>query len=162
MENSHIIKEIIVQILGFGVVFLILKQFAWKGILGAIDARRHKIESEFTGIEDQKRKLETLEKDYRKRLENIEQEARTKIQEAANVGVQLARDIQEKARVDAQKMTERAKTEIEQDIAKARIAMRDQVVELSGLLTEKILRKKLDAGEHNRLAEQFIKEIEKN
>ncbi len=138
-----------------------LKKFAWKGLLGAIDERRHKIEAEFKGIEEHKASLAKLEKDYRARLENIEQEGRVKIQEAANVGVALARDIQDKARQDAQKIIDRAQGEISQDIAKAKITMRTELVELSSLIAEKIIREKLDAKEHDKLVGQFMKDLEK-
>lgn len=161
MDNSHILKEIAVQILGFGIVFLILKKFAWGSILKMIDDRQKKIQDEFAGIEDQKRKFEELEKDYRRRLDQIEQEARVKIQEAAQIGQHLAKDIQEKARLDAQKMVERAETEIKQDFAKARLSMRDEIVEISSLITEKILKEKMDQGQHKKLVDQFIKELEK-
>ncbi len=161
MENSHILKEILVQIFGFVIVFLVLKKFAWKGLLGSIDDRRNKIEKEFKGIEDHKASLAQLEKDYRSRLENIEQEARGKIQEAANVGVALARDIQDKARQDAQKMIDRAQAEIGQDIAKAKLTMRAELVEISGLIAEKIIREKLDAKEHEKMVDQFMKDLQK-
>ena len=161
MENSGILKEILVQIFGFVVVFFVMKKFAWKGLLGAIDARRSKIEAEFKSIEDHKAGLAQLEKDYRARLDNIEQEGRVKIQEAANVGVNLARDIQDKARQDAQKMIDRAQAEIFQDIAKAKQTMRIELVELSGLIAEKIIREKLDAKEHEKLVSQFMADLEK-
>lgn len=161
MENIAILKEIAVQIIGFAVVFLVLKKLAWGNLLGAIDARRHKIEQGFVDIENQKKRLDELEADYKKRLERIEADARIRIQEAANVGAVVARDINEKARQDAEKMVERAKSEIAQDIAKARLGMRDQLVELSALMTEKIVRQKLDAKEHEKLVDQFIKELEK-
>ena len=160
MDNSQILKEIIVQILGFAVVFLVLRKFAWKGLLGMIDARSQKIADEFHGIEKQKKGLEDLEKEYRLKLERIEQEARTKIQEAANVGLALAKDIQDKARQDAQKTVDRAQAEIQQDIAKARLSMRNDLVELSSLMTEKIVSQKLDAKEHEKLVDQFIKDLE--
>ena len=102
-----------------------------------------------------------LEKEYRNRLEHIEQEARGKIQEAANVGLALAKDIQEKARQDAQKLIDRAQSEIEQDIAKAKLSFRDDLVELSSLMTEKILSEKIDAREHEKLVDRFIKDLEK-
>lgn len=155
------LPEIITQLLGFLIVFLILKKFAFGSLLGVIDARRKSIENEFAEIEKKKKDIEALEKDYRNRLEHIEQEARTKIQEAANVGLALAKDIQEKARVDSQKLLDRAKAEIDQDLAKARLSMRDQIVELSSLITEKVIREKLDAKDHQRLVDEFIKEIEK-
>ncbi len=161
MDNRQIISEIIVQISGFLIVFFILKKFAWSKLLGTIDARRKKIEDEFLGIEKQKKGLEDLEKDYRRRLEHIEQEARVKIQEAANVGIALAKDIQDKARTDSQKLIDRAQADIQQDIVTARLSMRNAIVELSSLMTEKIIQEKLDLKEHEKLIDKFIKEMEK-
>jgi len=161
MENIAILKEVLVQILGFVVVFLILKKFAWKGLLGAIDARREKIASEFKGIESHKASLAQMEKEYRARIDNIEQEARVKIQEAANVGVALARDIQDRARQDAQKMVDRAQAEITQDIAKARQTMRVELLDLSALIAGKVIEEKLDAKQHEKLVDQFLKELQK-
>lgn len=160
MNNTAILKEIAVQLIGFAVVFFVLKKLAWSKLLGAIDARRKKIEDEFSSIEQGKKQLEALEKEYRKKLENIEQEARAKIQDAANVGVALARDIQDKARLEAQRMVQRAADEIEQDLKKARLSMRNEIVEISGLMAERVLREKIDAKEHERLVDKFLKEIE--
>lgn len=160
MDNQRILSEIVVQILGFGIVFLILKKFAWASILGMIDKRRAKIEEEFRAIEDQKKSLETLEKDYRTRLDHIESEARVKIQEASNAGQALARDIQEKARQESQKMIARAKEEIDQDLAKAKLSIRDQIVEVSSLMTEKIIREKVDRDGQQKIVDQFLKEME--
>lgn len=160
-NNAPILKEIAVQILGFAVVFFVLKKLAWKNLLGAIDARREKIEKGFADIDSQKKRLEEMEAEYKKRLERIEADARIRIQEAANAGSAVARDIQEKARQDAEKMVERAKSEIQQDIAKAKLGLRDQLVDLSAMMTEKIVRQKLDSKEHEKLVDQFIKELEK-
>jgi F-type H+-transporting ATPase subunit b len=161
MDNSHILKEILVQIIGFGVVFLVLKKFAWNNMLGMIDMRRKTIEDEFASIERKKKDLENLEKEYRGRLEHVEQEAREKIQEASKIGQQLSKDIQEGARLDAKRLFERTQADIEQEIAKARVSMRDEIVEISSLMTEKILREKLDSREHEKLVDKFLKELEK-
>ncbi len=161
MENMNIFKEILVQIIGFGIVFFVLKKLAWKNLLGMIDLRREKIAAEFQAIEDRKKSLDDLEKEYRSRLNNIEQEAREKIQEAANAGNLLARDIQEKAHADAQKVIERAQAEIAQDIAKARQTFRIELVELSAMITEKVIHEKLDAKEHEKLVDQFLKDLQK-
>ena len=158
---KNALPEMVTQLLGFLVVFFILKKFAFKPILGIIDARRKVIEGEFEGIEQKKKELEALEKEYKRRIEQIEQEARERIQEAANIGRTLAKDIQDKARLDAQKLYERTRAEIEQDIVKARLSMRDEIVEVSSLMTEKILREKLDAREHEKMVDKFIKELER-
>lgn len=161
MDNRQILSEIIVQILGFLAVFAILKRFAWSKLLGAIDSRRKTIEDALADAEKKKRDMEALEKEYRGRLERIEQEARGKIQEAAGIGMALARDIQDKARADAQGIVDRAHEEIRQDIARARLSLRNEIVDLSGLIAEKAIGERLDAKEHGRLVDQFIKELEK-
>jgi len=155
------VPEIFTQLLAFLIVLWILRKFAFKPILGIIDQRRKVIEDSFSDIDRKKQDLENLEKDYRKKLENIEQEARGKIQEASNIGLSLARDIQEKARLESQKLIEHAQSEIDQDLTQARLKIRDEVVELSSLMTEKIIRQKLNETEHKKLVEQFIKEMEK-
>ena len=161
MDNKQILSEILVQILGFLLVFWLLRAFAWKRLLEMIDARRKKIEDGFLDIEKQKKGLESLEKDYRGRLEHIEQEARAKIQEAGKQGMSLAKDIQDKAREEAHGMVERAKDEISREIVQARVSMRNDIVEISSLMTEKILKEKLDAASHQKLVDQFIREVEK-
>jgi F-type H+-transporting ATPase subunit b len=161
MDNSAIFKEILVQIIGFAVVFLVLRKFAWSSMLGMIDKRRKTIEDEFSSIERRKKDMDDLEKEYKRRLEHIEQEAREKIQDASNIGMALAKDIQEKARADAEKMFERTLADVQQEVAKARLSMRNDIVEISSLLTEKILREKMDAREHEKMVDKFIKELEK-
>ena len=155
------LPEIVTQLLGFLIVFFILKRYAFGPILGIIDARREHVEKELAQLEHKKKDIERVEAEYRQRLTGIEQEARVKIQEAANTGLALAKDIQEKARADSQKMIERAQFEIQQDLAKARLGLRDQIVDLSGLMTEKIIKSKLDEREHRRLVDEFVKDMEK-
>ena len=163
--NIEVIKgylpEIVTQLLGFLIVFFVLKKYAFGSILGMIDARRKHIEDEIASAEKKHHDMVALEKDYRERLENIEREARSKIQDASRIGQELAKDIQEAARLDAKRIYERSKMDIEQEIAKGRITLRNEIVEISGLLTEKVLREKLDAKEHEKMVSKFIQELEK-
>ena len=155
------LPEMGTQLLGFLIVLFILKRYAFGPVLGIVDARRKKIEDEFADLEKKKKDLEHLEKEYRTRLEKIEESAREKIQEASKIGQNLAKDIQESARLDVKKLFERTQADIEQEITKGRVAMRNEIVEISSMITEKILREKLDAREHEKLVEKFVKELEK-
>lgn len=159
--SNPIISEIIVQILGFGIVFFVLKKLAWSKLLTAVDDRRKAIEQGFADIEKRKAAMESLEKEYRAKLDKIELEARAKIQEAAATGQVLARDIHEKARQDAEKILVRAQAELEQEVAKARIQMRQDLVGISTLVAERILKEKIDEKAHAKLVERFLDEIGK-
>ena len=155
------LPEILTQLVAFLAVLWILKTFAFGPILAVLDHRRKVIADSFSDIDQKKRGLEDLEKDYRKKIEHIEEEARAKIQEASESGILLSRDIQDKARLVSQKLIDRAKSEIDRDLAQARVRFRDEVVEISSLMTEKIIQQKLNEAEHKKLVEQFIKEMEK-
>ena len=155
------LPEMVTQLLGFLIVFFILKKFAFGSILGAIDARRKKIEDEFSDIDKRKKDLETLENEYRARLDHIEREAREKIQEASMIGQNLAKDIQEAARLDVKRLFERTQADIEQEIAKGRLSLRNEIVDISTLMVEKVLREKLDEREQAKMVDKFLKELEK-
>lgn len=160
--DMHVIQqalpEILTQLLGFLIVFWILKTYAFGAILKTIDARRAKIEAEFKSIEQTRHTLSGLEAEYKKRIDRIEEEARAKIQEASRIGTELARDIQQKAREDAEKLMHRAQQDIAHDLAKAKIELREQVVEISMMAVEKVVRDKVDAAGHKKLVEKFIEE----
>lgn len=161
MSNQQIFQEIIIQIAGFLVVFWVLKKFAWGPLLGMVDKRRETIMGAFKDIESQKKALEALEVEYRKKLSAIEDEARSKIQEAARQGADLSKEIQDKARADAQKLIDRAHSEIEHDLVKAKLTLRNELAELSAEVTEKVIRARLTAEDHKRLVSEFVKDLER-
>ncbi len=154
------LPEILTQLLAFVIVFWILKRYGFGPILQMIDHRRKTIDDSFADIEKRRSGIDTLEKEYKAKLAQIEQEARTKIQEAANLGTVLARDIQDKARQDAEKIVARAQDEIRHDLEKAKLSMRDELVRVSSLIAEKVLSEKLDPRHHEKMVDQFIKELD--
>lgn len=161
MDNKQILSEIIVQISGFLIVFWILKKFAWSKLLGIMDARRKKIENEFLTIELKKKEIESIRADYENRLKHIEEDARAIIQEASNRGYALSKEIEAKARAEADKVIECGREEVEQMLTKAKAQMRDEIVDVSAALAEKVIAKKLDSAEHERLIRDYMNELEK-
>ena len=155
----QILAQFVTNILAFVLLLLILKKFAWGALLKLIDERRHKITSEFEGIEQTKRELEKLKTDYQEHLTKIEEEARAKIQQAVDEGRRVAAEVEEGARTHARETLEKAKEAIALEVAKARLELRDQVVDLAIQATHKILQQHLDEETDRRMIEAFIKEI---
>ena len=129
-ENIHL-KEVLVQLLAFLIVFFTLKKFAWKPLQAIMQSRRERFENEWSGIEKSRKDVAALEKDYQAHLQKIEEEARAKMQEAIQEGRRLAREIQEKARQESQTSFEKAKVNIELEIQKARLTLRQEIADLS-------------------------------
>ncbi|MBN1688925.1 MAG: F0F1 ATP synthase subunit B [Candidatus Omnitrophica bacterium] len=155
-------SEVLVQTIAFLVVFWILKRFAWKPILSSLEARRTKIEEEFSRIENAKKEIESLKKDYLSHLQNIEEEGRAKIQAAIEEGHHIAREIQNNARQASQERLEKTKGDIQLEIEKARIALRHEIADLALRVSEKIINEEMTEEKHQDKILKIIEEIERN
>ena len=152
------IQQILTQAIGFLVLLFILKKIAWKPLLSLLDERREKISSEFRNIERTKSELSRLEQDYKARLAEIDAQARQKIQEAIAEGQRIAVEVQEKAREEGKNILNKAKDNIELEIAKARVELRNQVASLAIRAAEKVIKEELTEERHKRLVTEFIDE----
>jgi F-type H+-transporting ATPase subunit b len=151
--------QIITHIIGFVIAIIILKKFAWKPLLSMLEERRNKIKSEFDNIEQERKKTEKLYSDYQTKLEEIDSLARTKIQEAAREGKMLSNAIKENARREAKQIVAKTKEDIQRDLDKAKLQLRDDVVNITLRLAEKIIQEKLDQEKDKRLVAQFVDEM---
>lgn len=152
------IQQILTQALGFLILLFILKKIAWKPLLSLLDERREKISSEFQAIEHTKSELSRLEQDYKARLADIDAQARQRIQEAISEGQRISVEIQEKAREESRNILNKAKENIELEVAKARVELRNQVAVLAIKAAEKLIKVELTEERHKRLVTEFIDE----
>ena len=154
--------EVLVQLLAFVIVFLTLKKLAWKPLLGALEARREKIQNEFHQIEEARKEIESLKAEYHAHLQKIEDEARAKLQQAVDEGRRIAREIQDKARTDSQATFEKAKENLDLEVAKARLTLRREIAALAINATERVLKEKMsDARAQEGKVLEIIEELEK-
>ena len=75
-------SEILAQVLSFFLLLFLLRQFAWKKILGLLDQRKEKISSQLNEIEKSKVEIVQLKSDYESKISNIASQAQAKINEA--------------------------------------------------------------------------------
>ncbi|HOW36503.1 MAG TPA: F0F1 ATP synthase subunit B [Candidatus Omnitrophota bacterium] len=155
-------NEIVAQLICFLLLFFILRAFAWKKFLKILDDRKERIASDFRSIEEAKAEIARIKADYDTRLNTIEETARARIQEAVSAGQALSRDIQGKARDDAQKILETAKENIKQELSKAKQELKTQVVDLTIAATERIIKEKLTKETDKKLIADLVSEIEKS
>ena len=152
------IQQILTQALGFLILLFILKKIAWKPLLSLLDERREKITSEFQTIDRTKSELLRLEQDYKARLADIDALARQRIQEAISEGQRISVELQEKAREESKNILNKAKENIELEVAKARVELRNQVAALAIKAAEKVIKVELTEERHKRLVTDFIDE----
>jgi F-type H+-transporting ATPase subunit b len=92
-------------VIAFGTLVLVLGFFAWKPLLGTLQAREHTIEKQLTDADDTRKKAEQLLDEHKKKSIDI-------IEQANKYATQSKKEIIEQARKEAFAITDRANSEI--------------------------------------------------
>ncbi len=155
------LAQVLTHIIGFLITVWLLKKFAWKPLLSMMEERRQKIQDEFDNIETKKQDADKLRTEYENKLKNIEAERRVKITEAVNEANKLASDIKMNAQEEARGIINRTNEQLDRDVAKAKVQLKEEMVTITLTAAEKILHEKLDDKKERELIGKFIDNIEK-
>lgn len=150
------IKQILTQSIGFLVMLWILKKFAWKPLLNLLEERKQKIQSEFDQIEEQKNEIKKDREEYEKKVADIDALAKSKTLHAVHEGHRIARGIKEEALHQAKAIIQRTHNDREREIGKARLQLREEIVNLTMIATEKLLQENLDPEKQKKLILDFL------
>ena len=153
-------SEIAAQIIGFLLLLLLLRIFAWKKILGLLDERKARIASEFKNIEDTKNELSRLNSEYAAKMAKIEEAANRKIQEAIAEGRKITDEVRKKAHEEAQDIINNAKENIRHELSRAKEELKEQVIDLSIKATEAVIREKLTGEDDRKIINEFLEQID--
>lgn len=154
------IKLLIVQITGFLILFFILKKYLFGRIMGFMQEREEKIRKTFEDQDRQNRELRDLRQTYEERLAKVEEEASRRLQSAVKEAQVLSDDIIKRTHAEAERIKEKAAQDIEQEKKKALSEVRAEVVDLSILACQKILKKSIDRTTAKELVDEFLKDLE--
>jgi F-type H+-transporting ATPase subunit b len=146
----------------FVALLLILKKFAWKPILSALDQReaaiRESLEKAETAKEEARKILEANEAN----LAKAEEESRKIIGQSREYAEKMKQQIIQESRTEAKKIIEDASSEIERNKQSAFDELKTQVAEIAIQAAEKILRENLDKQTQHKIVDKYISEITKN
>ncbi len=155
-------RVLIVQGMGFLVVFWVLKRYLFGPITKVIDERREHIRGTLDKIESDRTEMETLKSDYDHRLSDIEGEARDKIKEAVKRGEQLGDDVKATKEKEAEALVVKARENIAREREQSLIAMRQEIAEMALQMSSKLIHSELDKNKHRELIQKFIDELGTN
>ena len=147
--------------IGFLITLWILKRYAWGPLLNLIEERRLKIVGEFENIDKEKQKAVELNVQYQSQLREIEAQRRSEIVKAVNEGKKIAEDLKAAARDEVDELREKNKSELEREVAKAKVQLKDDMVKITVAATSKLLHEKLDERSHHKLVSDYIDNLEK-
>jgi F-type H+-transporting ATPase subunit b len=149
--------DFIIQLITFILVFLVLRQWAFKPIVKVLRDRRKLIDDGVNlGLAMHKDKAD-MEKKVSQKLHNARAEADRIIASAEQQGRQLIQSSETSAKDKAESIIAAADDRIRQDTAKARLRLEKDLIGLVSEATEAIISEKIDADKDSALIEKALK-----
>ena len=150
------------SILFIGLIFL-LKKFAWKPILDAVNEREDSIKNALFAAEEAKKEMANLQASNEKILAEARAERESIVKEARDMRKQILEDAQLKAQEQTDKMVEAAKDAITKEKASVLFDMKNQIASLALEISEKVLKNELNNKEaQNKLVDSLLTETKLN
>ena len=125
-----------------GLIFL-LKKYAWKPILNAVDERDNSIKKAISSAENARKEMETLKEDNFRILKEARIEREKLLKEAKKTKEELIDSAKEEAKAEAQKIISQANLTIENEKRLAIKELKNQVSLISMEIAEKVIKKEL-------------------
>lgn len=125
-----------------GLIFL-LKKYAWKPILSAVDERDNSIKKAISSAENARKEMETLREDNSRILKEARIERDKLLKEAKKTKEELIHSAKEEAKFEAQKIISQANLTIENEKRLAIKELKNQVSLISMEIAEKVIKKEL-------------------
>jgi F-type H+-transporting ATPase subunit b len=145
------------------IVFMILVwftlKFVWPPIIRALDERALKIADGLAAADKAKTELSNANKRVEEELVKSRADNAARLADAERRGQFIVEEAKAKATVEANKIVVAAQAEAQQQMHKAREALRDQVAALAVKGAEQILRKEINPSVHADLLRSLKTEL---
>jgi len=140
----------------FTLLILLLRKFAWKPILTAVDDRNEQINSALKAADKARLEIENLNNDNERILLEAKSERDQLLKEARDIKDNIINEAKEKASNEAENILNAAKSQIENEKMKAITELKNSVAVLSIDIAEKVLKNELKEKSNQ---EDFINSI---
>jgi len=153
----------ILQAIIFIGLVLLLKKFAWKPILDAVNEREEGIKNALLSAENAKKEMQQLKADNEKIVAEALLQRDAIIKEAKEIKHDMIETAKENAQEQVNKMVQAAKESIEREKTAVLFDMKKQISVLSVEIAEKVLRNELSNKDvQNQLVTKLLDETKLN
>lgn len=149
-------------ILTFLILFYVLAKFAWKPLLTALESRENTIKSSLEDAEKAKTELERLNAESEEIMAKARSEAQTIRVEAKSAAEKIKADVMVQAGEDAKKIRDEAQNQIKVEKDKAISEIRQEVVSLTMMVAEKVIKRNLSKEDNQSLIDDSLQHLKGN
>ncbi len=153
------IWQMLVSLANLAILFWLVKKFLYKPVKKMMKARQDAIDTQYSDAENAKNEALTEKKAYEQKLSGAKKEADGIIESAVNLAKMRENEILEKAKNDADIIVRKAKEDAELELTKAEESIKKEIVDVSTVLTEKLLEREINSEDHKQIIDSFIEGI---
>ena len=151
------------QIILFLLLLFLLRKFAWKPILKAVEDRETGIKDALDSAEKAKLEMANLQADNEKLLQEARAERDTMLKEAREMKTKMIADAKEEAQAEANKTIANAQVAIEGEKKAAIAELKQTVATLSVEIAEKVVKQELsEKSKQLELVDTMLKDANLN
>ncbi|MEV3185228.1 F0F1 ATP synthase subunit B [Paenibacillus larvae] len=153
-------ESFVFAIFAFAILYWLLNKYAFGPLFGIMEKRAELVQEQLKSAETNRTQAEQLVAEQKEAIQEARKDAYNIVEQAKQASTRQAEEIVHKAKEDASRIKEEAVRDIESEKNKAIAALREQVGDMSVLIASKVLEKEVDAGEQQKLVNQYLKEVE--
>ncbi|MBR3780139.1 MAG: F0F1 ATP synthase subunit B [Clostridia bacterium] len=140
-------------------LFLMVKKFLYKPVMKMLEQRQNSINKDYDAASEAKEQALSDKIKYEERLRNAKSEADSVIKNAVGIASEREKEIIAEAKSKADGIVRQAENEALLERKKAEDAVKKEIIEVSSLLTEKMLEREVSAADHQHFIDSFIESI---
>ncbi|MGL4761002.1 MAG: F0F1 ATP synthase subunit B [Sarcina sp.] len=154
------LTKVLATIINFVILLLVLKHFFWNKVKTYIEEREALVLKKINDAKENEEKSKLLVLEKEKMLKEARIEGKRITEKRKNQADLIHDEIIHDAKIVAKSIQERTKLELEMEKQKAREDIKEEVVEIAMILSEKVLEETLDKDKHKEIIDKFINNIE--
>jgi len=140
-------------------LLLILRKYAWGPIVDAVDSREKGIQAAIDGAAELNAEAAKLLEEHREQMADARRQASEILAEAKVASERVRKELEEKARTEAQGIVERALAEIERERDGALETLRRESVDLALAAASRLMQESFDQETDRELVERYLNEL---
>ena len=153
------IWQMLASLANLVLIFVLVKKFLYKPVKKMLAARTDAIQNDYDAAKEAKDKALADMAAYEEKLSGAKAEADNVIKAAVNTASEREKEIIAEAKIKADGIVRQAENDAELERKKAEDGIKKEIVEISSLLTEKMLEREVSDADHQHFIDSFIESI---
>lgn len=163
MQTLEIISvniwQILISLANLVILFLLMKHFLYKPVKKVLAQRQKAIDDQYSEADKAKKAAEEERSVWEQKMQTAETQANEILQNATANASRRSDAIIAEAKDKADGIVRNAENEAELQRLKAEDDIKNDIVDLSAALTEKLLSREINSDDHKAFIDSFIEDI---